>query len=128
MAIEMSEPAEGRILEVRATGKLTHQDYQSFVPEAERLIRLHGKVSVLFDMEGFHGWAPGALWDDIKFDVKHFADIERIAMVGDAKWQKGMSEFCKIFTTAKIRYFDHSQMDEARSWLKAHESSPALKS
>ena len=37
-------------------------------------------------------------------------------MVGDKKWQKGMSVFCKPFTTAKIRYFDVAQAMEARAW------------
>jgi len=30
-------------------------------------------------MTGFHGWDAGALWEDIKFDIKHFGDIERLA-------------------------------------------------
>jgi hypothetical protein len=68
-------------------------------------------------MTGFHGWEGGALWEDIKFDLKHFADIERLAMVGDKKWQHGMATFCKPFTTAAIRYFDHADAAGARAWL-----------
>jgi len=55
--------------------------------------------------------------EDIKFDMKHFADIERLAMVGDKKWQQGMAAFCKPFTKATIRYLDHAEADEARKWL-----------
>jgi hypothetical protein len=58
-----------------------------------------------------------ALWEDIKFDVKHFSDIERIAMVGERKWQKGMATFCKPFTTAKVRYFERSDLEAAREWI-----------
>jgi len=68
-------------------------------------------------MTGFHGWEAGALWDDIKFDVKHFADIERLAMIGEKKWQHGMATFCKPFTKANIRYFDHAKAADARLWL-----------
>jgi SpoIIAA-like len=68
-------------------------------------------------MTGFHGWEAGALWEDVKFDIKHFADIERLAMVGDKKWQHGMAAFCKPFTKATIRYFDHAEAAEARTWL-----------
>jgi len=46
----------------------------------------------------------GALWEDVKFDLKHFADLERLAMVGDKKWQHGMAMFCTPFTQATIRY------------------------
>ncbi len=117
MAIQLTETDGGKTLEVQVSGKLAHEDYQHFVPEFERLVKLHGKIRVLFEMTDFHGWQAGALWDDIKFDLKHFADIERLAMVGDQRWEKGMSVFCKPFTTAKIRYFDKAQAAEARTWL-----------
>jgi phosphoketolase len=44
----------------------------------------------LFELTGFHGWEAGALWDEIKLDIRHFADIERLAVVGDKKWEHGM--------------------------------------
>src|SRR5580704_11474729 len=114
MPIEVSEENGGKLFVVHVTGKLTKVDYQQFVPEFERLVRLIGKLRVLFDMTGFHGWDAGALWEDIKFDLKHFADIERIAMVGDKKWQHGMAAFCKPFTKATVRYFDQADTLEAR--------------
>jgi hypothetical protein len=117
MAIKLNEINGGRILEVQVSGKLAHEDYQHFAPAFERLVKQHGKIRVLFEMADFHGWEAGALWDDIKFDLKHFADIERLAMVGENKWQHGMATFCKPFTKATIRYFDHANAAEARKWL-----------
>jgi len=117
MAIKLDEKNGGRILEVHVIGKLVHEDYQQFVPSFEQMIKQHGKISVLFNMLDFNGWEAAALWDDIKFGMKHFSDIERLAMVGDKKWEKGMSVFCRPFTTAEIRYFDRTAIDEARTWL-----------
>ena len=117
MAIQLNEEYDGKILAVHVSGKLEKTDYAHFVPEFERLVRQHGKLRVLFDMTGFHGWEASALWEDIKFDVKHFADIERLAMVGEAKWQQGMAAFCKPFTKATGRYFGHADAAEARQWL-----------
>jgi hypothetical protein len=117
MPIQLSRENGGKVLIVHVSGKLTKADYEHFVPEFERLVREHGKLQVPFDMTAFHGWGAGALWEDIKFDYKHFADIERVAMVGDQMWQQGMAAFCEPFTTAAIRYFDHSHADEARRWL-----------
>jgi len=117
MPIHLVEEYGGTLLGVHVSGKLTREDYEQFVPEFERLVRQHGKLSVLFDMVGFHGWEAGALWEDTKFAIKHFADIERLAMVGETRWQHGMATFCKPFTTATIRYFDHSETDEAQKWL-----------
>ena len=117
MPIQLKEENGGKLLNVHVSGKLTSADYDHFIPEFERLVGLHGKLRVLFDMTDFHGWDAGALWADTKFAIKHFADIERIAMVGETKWQHGMATFCKPFTKATVRYFDHAEAASARTWL-----------
>jgi SpoIIAA-like len=50
--------------------------------------------------------------------MKHFADIDRLAMVGDNRWEHGMATFCTPFTKATIRYFDQAAAAEARKWLE----------
>jgi hypothetical protein len=117
MTIEIAEHVEGNVLEVRISGKLTADDYGKLAPEIGRLIAAHGKVRILLEMTDFHGWTAGALWEDVKFDLKHFSDIERLAMVGEKAWQKGMSVFCKPFTSAEIRYYEQANLDRARAWL-----------
>ncbi|MFY9329094.1 MAG: STAS/SEC14 domain-containing protein [Georgfuchsia sp.] len=117
MTIQLNEENDGKILVVHVSGKLVKEDYAHFVPEFERLARQRGKLRLLFDMSGFHGWEVSAAWEDLKFGVKHFADIERLAMVGEKQWQRGMATFCKPFTNAMIRYFDHVDAAEARKWL-----------
>ena len=117
MPIQLNEEDGGKLLILHISGKLVKEDYGRFVTEFERLVRQHGKLRVLFDMSNFHGWDTGAAWEDIKFDVKHFGDIERLAMVGDKKWQHGMATFFKPFTKATTRYFDHADAVEARKWL-----------
>jgi hypothetical protein len=107
----------GRVLEVSVTGKLTKESYQKLVPAVDAQIKQYGKLRILFVMEDFHGWTAGAMWEDLKFDLKHWKDIERLALVGDKKWEKGMASFCKPFTKATIRYFDAADVDEAREWL-----------
>lgn len=123
MSIKLTEENDGKTLIVYVSGKLVKADYETFVPEFERLVRKHGKLRLLFDMADFHGWDMAALWQDVKFDAKHFSDIERLAMVGNNEWEKGMAIFCKPFTTAKIRYFDRADVDVARTWLDSDDSS-----
>jgi hypothetical protein len=118
MGIRLVESNGGRVLEVRVTDKLTPQDYQRFMPEFDSLVKQFGKISMLFEMVNFHGW-DGTFWEDLGFHLKHFSDIERLAMVGDKKWEKVMTVFCKPFTTASVRYFDSGNIEAARSWLGA---------
>lgn len=114
-SIDLEE--RNNILAVHVTGKLEKVDYEQFVPTVEDAIKQYGKIRILFDMHDFHGWSAGALWEDVKFDLKHFADIERLALVGDKAWEKGMAAFCKPFTTAKVKYFDRSEFEAARDWI-----------
>ena len=118
MPIQLNEENDGKMLVVHVSGKLAKPDYERFVPEFERLVGEHGKLRVLFDMSDFHGWEASALWEDIKFDLKHFSDMERLAMIVETKWQRGMATFCKPFTKARIQYYDHSKAAEARQWLQ----------
>lgn len=117
MTVQLNEENGGEILIVQVSGKLVKEDYDHFVPEFERLVREHGALRLMFDMSDFHGWAVGALWEDTKFAIHHFSDIDRIAMVGETRWQKGMALFSKPFTKADIHYFDHNQVDQAFAWL-----------
>ena len=107
----------GQLLHVKVTGKLTKDAYEAFAPVVDEQIKEHGKVRNLFEMHDFYGWTAGALWEDLKFDFKHWKDIERLAIVGESKWEASMAVFCKPFTAAKIQYFDHAKLDEARAWI-----------
>jgi hypothetical protein len=123
MSVELSELDGGKILSVKISGKLVKEDYERFTPELDRLIEQFGKVRLLVEMRDFHGWTAGALWEDMKLDWRHYSDIERVAFVGDKRWQKGMSLFCKPFTTAKVRYFELNNRADANKWIEEPPSS-----
>ena len=74
---------------------------------------------MLLVMHDFHGWQPGALWEDLRFDARHFADIERVAVVGEAKRHSGMTMLYEQFTHAEVRYFDAHQTQQAEEWIWA---------
>ena len=107
------------MLEVAVSGKIVKEDYETFVPLIDRLVAQHGKIRILMEMHDFHGWTLGAAWEDTKFAVHHFHDIERLAIVGETKWQEAMAIFCKPFTKADVRFFDPAAIDEARQWMAA---------
>jgi len=127
MSVTLDLPQIGQSVPVSVTlsGKLTRADYQRFVPALENYMKEHAKIRMLVRLADFHGWDAGALWEDIKFDMKHFSGLEKLAMVGDSKWEKWMASFCKPFTTAKIRYFDSSQEQEANDWIRTEAKAPA---
>lgn len=116
MIIPLQQSA-GNILGFKMTGKLHDEDYKQFVPVVEAAIKAQGKVRLLAQFEDFHGWDLHALWDDTKFATQHCADVERIALVGEKKWEEWMARVCKPFTLAKLRYFESKDVEAAWQWL-----------
>ena len=89
--IEQLPTGSPKILGFKLSGKLHDEDYKKFVPLIDAAVAKEGKIRLLAQFHDFHGWDAGALWEDIKFDARHFRDIERLAMVGETKWQAGMA-------------------------------------
>lgn len=116
--VALNHKEGSRTLFVEIGEKLRKTDYEQFIETVEPMIQKHGKIRIRVEMRDFHGWSAGALWEDIKFDAKHFADIERLALVGDKQWQKGMAIFSKPFTAATVRYFDATEIQEADAWVE----------
>jgi hypothetical protein len=105
------------LVAVMLTGKLEKADYDSLIPEIEEKIGRFGKVNMFWEMVGFEGWDISGLWQDVKFDIKHLNDFNRIALVGGKQWEAWISNLIKPFTTAEIRYFDLSEREEAMVWV-----------
>jgi len=99
-------------------GRLHDEDYSKFVPLIDSAVKEHGSIRLLAQFHDFHGWDPHALWDDIKFSSQHCHDVERIALVGDKKWERWMADVCKPFTKATIKYFDIAEEEQAWEWLE----------
>jgi hypothetical protein len=119
MPIHINEDDGGNFLTVHVSGILSQADYERFVPKFEQFVQQHGRLRLLFDMTGFHGWEAAAIRQELKLEAEHLGDIERLAMVGDMNWQRVMTLFCKPFMKAAIQYFDHDQAAAARRWLAA---------
>ncbi len=117
--IEILDQSAGKVLGMKTSGKLLHDDYQQFVPMLEKLIEEHGSVRCLVEMTDFHGVELRALWDEVKFDVRHSRQIERCAVVGDRGWEAWMTKLSRpIFYKAEIRFFDVADRDKAWDWIK----------
>jgi len=116
MALTTFELGPGA-LEVIVEGKLEKSDYKTFLPEIEKRIREQGKVSLLLNVSAFRGWSPGALWEDIKFDVKHYGDFSRLALVAENPNREWMATFSKPFTAAEVKFFPIVAHESAREWV-----------
>jgi hypothetical protein len=116
--IEILEQSTKNVVAMRLSGKILHRDYQELIPVVEKRIEEHGGVRCFVEMTEFHGVELRALWDEIKFDVRHAWQIERCAVVGDRAWQAWMTKLAKpIFLKADMRFYEIAERDKAWDWI-----------
>ena len=119
MSAEMVSVSDG-VLTVRFSGKLKLSELQAMQKVAGEAIDRNGKVSVLCLADDFLGWEKGGDWGDVSFQAQYDPFIEKIAIVGDRKWE----DLTLLFTSKGIRrvpieYFAPNDLAKARAWLAA---------
>jgi hypothetical protein len=110
----------GDVLEIRASGRLTSDDYRlALAPRLDAALRTGKKLKVLFLMdETFAGWTPGAAWLNTVVDVRHRKDFGKLAIVGAPAWEEWCLKLAGLLIAGEIRSFTRDQLDLARAWLR----------
>ncbi|MGF1774584.1 STAS/SEC14 domain-containing protein [Vibrio wakamikoensis] len=112
------ERIEGEsLLILKATGKLTHEDYQAITPVLESSLQgISAKhMKMLVDITEFSGWELRAAWDDFQLGLKLGFNIEKIAIYGDKNWQELASKIGSWFIAGDMASFGNYQ--DAIEWL-----------
>jgi hypothetical protein len=109
-----------RILTWRVTGLLKHSEFSAAQKQAADLIQQQGKVRFLVLIENFIGTDQAGDWGDISFQVHNDKFIEKIAIVGDRKWEDLVSLFTgRGVRRVPIEYFPPCDLAKAKTWLAA---------
>jgi hypothetical protein len=92
--LETIQPSANNIVAIRATGKVTGDDYETvLIPLIETKLKSHAKIRLLFQLgPEFEGYEAGAMWDDTKIGLKHLTNFEKIAIVTDSEWTIRLSK------------------------------------
>ena len=104
-------------IEIAMIGKLKHEDYQLFVPTIDKALKSAKglEVDILVDMKGFKGWEFLAAWDDFKFGVKHRSAFDKMAIIGNKKWEEASTAMMSHLMTGESKFF--KEREKALSWL-----------
>lgn len=117
MGAEMTEVL-GDLVTCKVTGKLTSAELRALQQAAAPIIQSKGKVRLLVLVEDFQGWERSAGWEDFSFQQENDAHIERMALVGDKKWEELAEAFVgKGLRDFPIEYFGPSETSPALRWL-----------
>jgi hypothetical protein len=105
---------------VEFRGQLTQSELTRLQKAAADIIRAQGRIRILILAEQFTGWERGD-WDDFSFQSEFDPLIEKMAIVGDRRWE----DLALLFTAKGLRrfpieYFATVDLEKARAWLKAN--------
>ena len=105
-------------LSLKATGKLTHEDYEKINPMIDSALEGVKDPNIKFFIDGskFEGWELKAAWDDFKLGLKHGNDFDKIAIFGNKKWPEYTAKVGSWLILGEVKYFDDA--DEALTWLQ----------
>ena len=115
--IDLSRIGEKVFVEFVLLGKLTHEDYETFVPMIEHAVKglPPRSLNILIDMRRFEGWTPKAAWNDFKFGLELRDDIDKMAVVGDKMWEALFTRMAGWMISGQAKFFE--SVEEARRWL-----------
>jgi len=111
------------VIGLRASGKLTRDDYREVLEPALKEAVGSGEARVLFVLPDFDGLEGGAWIEDVKTGLGvEFTDRaawKRLAFVTGVDW---VAKATRMFTWAmpgELGVYEMDDLDEARSWVAA---------
>ncbi|NAW84942.1 STAS/SEC14 domain-containing protein [Photobacterium halotolerans] len=118
LLFEVDRDGDNFFMELKAIGKLTHQDYERITPLIDDALDgvANPKVNVYFDGSEFEGWELQAAWDDLKLGLKHGKKFHRIAIYGNQRWMDIVAKIGSWFISGEVKCFDTPF--DALAWLR----------
>jgi hypothetical protein len=106
---------------LRASGKLTRDDYRLVLEPALREGIATGELRLLFVLTDFHGLDAAAVPEDIKTGLAawlgHHSAWKRFALVTDVEWVATAMHMFAWMTPGDVMMGNLDQVEEAKAWV-----------
>ncbi|HCD52065.1 MAG: STAS/SEC14 domain-containing protein [Gracilimonas sp.] len=111
--IEVSELSDSSVLVLNISGKLTKQDLDELIPMLKNHISQSDDPHLYISMQGFKGWeSVAAAWKDLNLDADYIGYFDRIAIVGEKKWQEWGTQLVDAISKEELKYFYTEEADK----------------
>jgi SpoIIAA-like len=121
--IERIDDVPAGVIGIRASGKLTKEDYQRVLEPALREAIDSGDARVLFVLPDYDGLEPKAFFEDVKtgleVELRNRSAWKRFAFVSGVGW---ITKAMRLFTWAmpgELKVYEMDELDEAKEWVAA---------
>ncbi len=102
---------------LRASGKVSEEDYRDVLVPTINAAMERGKVRLLFVLEDETGYEPGAVWADAKMWFKNLKGWQRLAIVSDADWLENAVKAFGWLMPGEVQVFESDDVRDAKQWL-----------
>jgi hypothetical protein len=110
--------SSGNILGYKVKGVVKVSDYEKLVPEVESIVEKQGQLRMLLDLGEFKSEEVRAWLPDLKFGLKFHDKIDRMAIVGDKRWEEWMTHLARPFYARDAKFFHSAEVAKAWEWLR----------
>ena len=121
--IERIEEMPVGTIGLRASGKLSRDDYQQVLEPALREGIDTGELRLLFVLTNFDGLEPAAVPEDVKTGLSawfgHHSAWKRFALVTDVEWVARAMRMFAWMTPGEVMIYDLDELEDARGWVAA---------
>ena len=87
--------------------------------EVKAVVDAQGSVRLLLDMEQFRWEKINAWGADLKFGKTYRKQIDKLAIVGDKKYEKLIAKIAEPYYAREARLFNLANIEDAWTWVKA---------
>lgn len=108
---------DDRLLVLRVSGELKKSELDA--AQSAFVGRIAGRtVKLLVLLKNFTGWERSEAWGDTDFFFSHRNDLEKIAVVGNPRWEAPVLAFAGAgLRQGPMKLFPETSESEARAWL-----------
>lgn len=115
--LSYNEYDNAQAVEIVLKGRISTEEFDALARRLEAFIARHGHIRVLEIVRDFEGMDASALWEDIKFSLRHLKDFSRCAIVANPNTRHLWSSLVAPFMSCDVEHFPPGKEDAARDWL-----------
>ena len=121
--IERMDDVSAGVVGIRASGKLTRDDYKNVLEPALKEAADSGEARLLFVLPDFDGLEAKAWLEDIKtglaVELKNRSAWKKLAFVSGVEWVTKAMQLFAWAMPGELEVFEMDELDKAKEWVAA---------
>jgi hypothetical protein len=119
--VERIDDVPAGVIGIRASGKLTRDDYVNVLEPALKEAVATGEARALFVLPDFDGLEPQALLEDIKtglaVEIKDRSAWKKLAFVSGVEWVSKAMRYFSWAMPGELKVYEMDELDKAKEWV-----------